>query len=309
MDPPSEPRLVLDPAMLMDSTIPDEESSDYEYEYDENETENFYLNLDLTSSHGPIRPSRRRADLAADASSAAAPSGPSVVSTHRPRNDENESALASTECDTSPPDGLQILGLHTSNPVVSYQNQIFNCSWADQIGTELHFMRPEPEPQLVPGPEPETAAGQIIPLKLDKSFSLIAANSVKILGRRANLISSAGPVQHSLHSGDALDMTEGAGRRSGPQTNQALFLERLRSIKQAKGETDTVRTVFSLKRAQNLEERLRGWARTEEQLAEIQQLNDAALQGNSDAIAELENIYNQLGAQDAASFEDSFQHR
>lgn len=93
----------------------------------------------------------------------------------------------------------------------------------------------------------------------------------------------------------------------GPQTNQALFLERLRNIKQSKGETDTVRTVFSLKRAQNLEERLRGWARTEEQLAEIQQLNDAALQGNSDAIAELEKIYNQLGAQDPASFEESFQ--
>ena len=39
MYPPSEPTLVLDPAMLMDSTLPDEEGSEYEYEYDENETE------------------------------------------------------------------------------------------------------------------------------------------------------------------------------------------------------------------------------------------------------------------------------
>ncbi|KAE8132517.1 hypothetical protein BDV38DRAFT_208545 [Aspergillus pseudotamarii] len=308
MYPHSEPTLVLDPAMLMDSTLPDEEGSDYEYEYDENETETFYLNLDLTSSHGPIRPPRRRADLAMDSSSAAATPGLSSVSVHRPRSDENESALASTESDNSPADGLQILGLHTHNPVVSYQNQVFSCSWADQIGTELHFTHPEPEPQPT-GPEPETAAARVVPLKLDKNVSLIAANSVKILGRRANLISSAGPVQHALYSGDALDMTGGATRKAGPQTNQALFLERLRSIKQARGETDTVRTVFSLKRAQNLEERLRGWARTEEQLAEIQQLNNAALQGNSDAIAELENIYNQLGAQDPASFEESLQQR
>ncbi|KAB8213725.1 hypothetical protein BDV33DRAFT_50135 [Aspergillus novoparasiticus] len=308
MYPHSEPTLVLDPAMLMDSTLPDEEGSEYEYEYDENETETFYLNLDLTSSHGPIRPPRRRADLATDSSSAAATSSLPSVSVHPPRSDENESALASTESDNSPADGLQILGLHTHNPVVSYQNQIFSCSWAEQIGTELHFTRPEPESQLA-GPEPDTAAARVAPLKLDKTFSLIAANSVKILGRRANLISSTGPVQHAFYSGDALDATGEATRRVGPQTNQALFLERLRNIKQAKGETDTVRTVFSLKRAQNLEERLRGWARTEEQLAEIQQLNDAALQGNSDAIAELEKIYNQLGAQDPASFEESFQQR
>lgn len=39
MYPPSEPTLALDPAMLMDSTLPDEEGSEYEYEYDENETE------------------------------------------------------------------------------------------------------------------------------------------------------------------------------------------------------------------------------------------------------------------------------
>ncbi|OGM46257.1 hypothetical protein ABOM_005348 [Aspergillus bombycis] len=305
----TEPTLVLDPAMLMDSTLSDEEGSDYEYEYDENELETSYLNIDLTSSHGPIRPSRRRADLATESSSAAATSGRSSVSIHPFRNDENESALASTESDSSPADGFQILGLHTHNPVVSYQNQIFSCSWADQIGTELHFTRPEPEPQLGPGPEPEATATRVVPLKLDKAFSLIAANSVKILGRRANLISSTGPVQHLLYSGDALDVTGGTTRRVGLQTNQALFLERLRSVKQARGEIDTVRTVFSLKRAQNLEERLRGWARTEEQLAEIQQLNDAALQGNSDAIAELENIYNQLGARDPASFEDSFQQR
>lgn len=296
--------LALDPAMLVDTALLDEDS-DYEYEYDENETETFYLNLDLTSSHGPIRPPRRRHDPATDSSSVAAIPGLSSASAPPFPSDDNESALASTEFGNSAAERVQILGLHTNNPIISYQNQVFSCSWTDQLGTELLFTRPELEPQ--PGVESEAAASQVVPLKHGKDFNLIAANSVKILGRRANLISSASPIQHSLYPDSALDMTVGnVTRRAGPQTNQARFLERLGSIKQARGEKDTVRTVFSLKRAQNLEERLRGWARTEEQLAQIQQLNDAALQGHPDAIAELENIYNQLGTHDASSVEPPF---
>jgi hypothetical protein len=204
---------------------------------------------------------------------------------------------------------VQILGLHTLNPIIAYQNQIFSCSWSDQIGTELFFARPDLESQPRPEPGSEPAASQIIPLKRGRDFDLIAANNVKIIGRRANLISSAGPAQYYPYSDAALDGGTGASRRAATQTNQTLFLDRLKGIKQERGETDTVRTVFSLKRAQNLDDRLRGWARTEEQLTEIQKLNDAALQGNSDAIAELENLYNQLGTQENASFEDSCQQR
>jgi hypothetical protein len=57
-----------------------------------------------------------------------------------------------------------------------------------------------------------------------------------------------------------------------------------------------VRTVPSVKRGQHFEHRLRGWARTEERLARIQQLSRDALQGNSDAIRELEEIYREVEA-------------
>ena len=77
-------------------------------------------------------------------------------------------------------------------------------------------------------------------------------------------------------------------------TNQARFLERLAAIKQDRGETDPVRTVFSTRRSQNTtnnpEDRLRGWARTEEQMLEIQRLQDAALRGDSRALAALEDM-------------------
>jgi hypothetical protein len=53
MQPHLEPMLVLDPAMLIDSALQDEDS-DYEYEYDEKETEVY---SDLTH-HNHSRESR-----------------------------------------------------------------------------------------------------------------------------------------------------------------------------------------------------------------------------------------------------------
>lgn len=230
--------------------------------------------------------------------------------------------------DNTPTERVQILGLHTRNPIVSYQNQIFSCSWADQIGTELLFTHPELAPEPEPEPESESeprAASQITPLRHTKDFDLLAANSVKILGRKANLISSAGPAatvttEPSTSSADGVPSGPGGGgastagappptRRTGPasNTNQARFLDRLISLKQAKGETDPVRKVFSLKRTQNLEDRFRGWVQTDEQLAEISRLNDAATQGNTDAIAQLEHLYAQMGSREAV--EDAPQER
>ncbi|RLL93659.1 hypothetical protein CFD26_100932 [Aspergillus turcosus] len=273
----SEPILVLDPAMLTD-----EDDSDYEYEYHEVDTETFYLNLDLTSLHGPIRPPRRRDP----ASSTAA------VPTNLTPTDDHEPAIDSTEPDNVPSERVQILGLHTPNPLVSYQNQIFSCSWADQIGTELLFTRPETGHE----PDVESALPQISPLREGKDFDLIAANSVKILGRKANLISSSGlgPIQEpSIQTSETANVL----RNTVPQSNQVRFLDRLMHVKRQKGETDTVRTVFSTKRTQNLEDRLRGWARTEEELAEVQRLSEAAIQGDAAAMTALEELYTEINGQ------------
>ncbi|PLB50475.1 hypothetical protein P170DRAFT_445772 [Aspergillus steynii IBT 23096] len=294
---PVDPVLVLDPAILPDPAAAAEDDSDYEYEYHDHATETFYLTLDLASNQNLGRPSKRRQD----SQSVTTPRSLPTESSHR---DGNEPALASTEVDSTPEERVQILGLHTPNPIVSYRNQIFNCSWADQIGTELLFAQPEVES------DPDSAA-PTKPLRRGKDFDLIAANSVKIFGRKANLISSAGPAppMEPLEADVAQDTDPATTRRTGPMSNQARFLERLKSIKQAKGETDTIRSSFSLRRAQNLEERLRGWAQTGEQLTEIQRLNDAAVQGNTTAMADLENLYIQLGSQDHGLPAEAFQPR
>lgn len=191
-------------------------------------------------------------------------------------------------------DRVQILDLHTPNPLISYQNHIFSCSWADVIGTELFFTKPEPQTEHTGGPAY---------LKQGKDFDLIAANSVKIIGRKAHLISSSGPRDEDISTDPAIvaatQQQQGfqlLPAHHGKRSRQARFLERLMSAKQSKGETDMVRTVYSVKRGQHFEDRLRGWAKTEERLAKIQRLSRDALHGNPDAIRELEEIYAQVEA-------------
>ncbi|RDW74720.1 TFIIIC subunit 6 family protein [Aspergillus mulundensis] len=289
---------VVDPALL--DTVPGDEESEWEYEYHDTETETFFLNLDLTTQHGLIRPPRRRNDPSAPApASAATTTDPTPTPSHP---DDQDSTVINSDTDNAPAERVQILGLHTRNPIISYQNQIFSGTWADQLGTELFFARPETTSTELDEPSNNPPA-QIAPLKRTEDFDLISANSVKILGRKAHLISNSAPAAE--REAPTLE-TSGLVYKPAHQSNQARFLERLKDAKRSKGETDTVRTVFSTsRRGPNLEDRLRGWVQTEEQLNAIQQLNDRAVQGDYNAVVELENIYSQLGSQNAGQSEGS----
>jgi len=262
--------------------------------------QSFYINLDLTSYNGPIRPPRRRQESSAFATPAQVPSPAAGTPEGSAFLDEDNVAIEDSDASVSQ-DQIQILDLHSRNPIVSYQNQIFSCSWADMIGTELLFTHPEVVPEL-----PDFTY-----LRRDKDYILVAANSVKILGRKANLISSSG-------GGKAIEGADAGGpvesqQQQGPvplqkTTNQARFLRRLMNAKQAKGETDMVRTVYSIKRGQNFEERLRGWARTEERMAEIQRLNQGVLQGDMNALMALEEIYAQVENASSSGPSEQYPH-
>ncbi|RAK75150.1 TFIIIC subunit 6 family protein, partial [Aspergillus fijiensis CBS 313.89] len=298
------PPIPVDPAMLVDQPHPDFDiDSDYEYEYHPTETETVYLTLDLTSLHGPLRPPRRRQPSATAASSASATA----------TNISDEPDAAEFTHVESPSDGLQILGLHTPNPIISYQNQIFSGTWADQLGTDLIFARPdegggggaEEQPGETAPYDPygtHRTEQPDTPLRHGHTYDLLAAPSIKIIGRKANLISAS---QSSASDYPPAGLTPPVSTTgiirapNHPASNQMRFLERLASLKRSKGETDTVRTVFSTKRIQSdhassMGGRALGWARTDEQLAEIQRLNELALQGDAVAMAELEALYTRL---------------
>ncbi|KAL4874167.1 hypothetical protein BDV12DRAFT_192028 [Aspergillus spectabilis] len=316
---------VVDPALVF-SSHPDDEDSDWEYEYHDTETEvgmkprklpptstilsnsspqTFFLNLDLTTHHGPIRPPRRRNDPSTSIPTTTVTTANPTPAPSRP--DDQDPAVTTSETHNASAERFQILGLHTRNPIISYQNQIFSGSWADQLGTELFFTRPGTTSSGLD--DSDSTPTQLTPLKHTKDFDLISANSVKIISRKANLISSSGSAAAAeqretsfVHS--STPDTSTLSYKPEHQSSQTRFLERLKDIKRRRGETDTVRTIFSTyRRGPNLEERLRGWVQTEEQLALIQQLNDRAVQGDVDAVRELERMYTQLGSQDAGSSE------
>ncbi|KAJ5291168.1 hypothetical protein N7478_000419 [Penicillium angulare] len=270
----------------------DVDSDDYEYEYDETETESFYINLDLTSANGPIRPPRQRnGDTIQEEQTIEDPSqdGPD----ENP-DGENFAPLESTETD-APSERIQVLGLHTCNPIVSYYNHIFSCSWADQIGTELVFTHPD----TIPDPDHTV----LTPLREGPAFELLAANSVKIMGRKATIVSSSNPGLVSDNANDlnsiSTDTTpvpsQGptSGRVAGrpePATHQANFINRLQSLKNAKGQSDTVRRSVNTRRGVNYTDRLAAWARTEAQMAHVSELSRRAASGDEAALALLEKM-------------------
>ena len=259
--------------------------------------------MDLSSVHGPIRPPRRRGkqedttSIAEDALTPELPPGNTI--------EHSITSEAVTPLEPGEPEGLsseriQILGLHTCNPIVSYCNQIFSCNWADQIGTELIFAHPDAHMDTSNTGQPLAA-----PLLQGPSFELLAANSVKILGHKSNIASANPAVVAEAQAGASTgvatpvsaDGAQSVPRRAVQPTHQANFLARLQSIKAARGETDTVPTTFSTRRNVNVAERLGAWARTEAQLAEIHALNDRARKGDPEAIAALEQIMQDIAQQ------------
>ncbi|EED23580.1 conserved hypothetical protein [Talaromyces stipitatus ATCC 10500] len=261
--------------------------SEYEYEYDATETETFYVNIDLTSYNGPLRVPRGYASSTTeqpsrpdeDAEEAASPpQDRGEVTGKRKRVDGNESLhdIATDEVEVEDDDQIQIMELHSKNPYISYRNHIFSCEWADMIGTDMHFVRREDS-------EPDPTY-----LKHADGYSLIAANPIKIIGRRVHVARSS--VTAKPNEKEISSATFAHDNRS----SQVRFLQELMDIKREKGETDMVRMTYGSRRNQQFEDRISKWAHTEERVNMIHQLNRAALGGDSEALNKLEELYTQI---------------
>lgn len=124
------------------------------------------------------------------------------------------------------------------------------------------------------------------PLHKGPAFELLAANSVKIVGRKANLTSSSGLSGTAAQSGS-----------STGQSHQAQFIAKLQALKKNKGETDEVRTVYQVRRNADVAKRLaawanlEAWAKTEAQIADVQKLREKAANGDADAMEQLEILF------------------
>jgi len=133
---------------------------------------------------------------------------------------------------------LQILGLHTRNPIISYNGHVFSCHWASNIGTELLFTARDGKGEELP-----------VLKKLPGQIDLLAASSMRIISNAITMVPKA-PANLASAQNNQVDSVISiplGPRSSDERKSQAHFLEKLATIKAAKGETDDV-TVYATMR-------------------------------------------------------------
>ncbi|KAB8346011.1 hypothetical protein FH972_023063 [Carpinus fangiana] len=202
------------PALSMEAP---EEEDGWEYEYDLNETEDFYITLDLTSQVPPLQ--RRKPTLQPD--------------------DE---------------DRIQILELHSGNPLLFHQDKLYSCEWASAVGTDLLFTLPADNLALGAADISQDTTTDQLP-QFDSSPShehsyIRTTPDYTILAATPHRIIATPSVRKPKTDGNVLDPTglSGAALATRPQrlhkhaqrAAQAEFLEKLAELKLRKGQTDEV---------------------------------------------------------------------
>ncbi|KAL8663328.1 MAG: hypothetical protein Q9202_003964 [Teloschistes flavicans] len=151
---------------------------------------------------------------------------------------------------SDPATRIQILDLHTSNPLIAYNSQLHTCTWASTIGTDIFLASPSALPSL-----PNTTT----PLQSFPNVSILSTSCIKLTARpltvAPKIVEEPQPAPGAASDDPTTTTTtttKATDARKIPlaptakiqQRNQASFLERLIAIKAAKGEPDDV-TVFS----------------------------------------------------------------
>lgn len=141
---------------------------------------------------------------------------------------------------------IQVLELHSDNPIISYKGRNFSGSWASNIGTEFIFV----------GNDPMNKTSLPTLRRLDGGVDLLAASSARILtkpgvlkpkvdgGVRGTVIN-----RRTQRSDQFRKLRKESGisvrvdfDKNGTRAPQAKFLETLMAIKRKRGEMDVVTT-------------------------------------------------------------------
>ncbi|KAK3112156.1 hypothetical protein LTR53_011859 [Teratosphaeriaceae sp. CCFEE 6253] len=215
-------------------------STEWEYEYDANETEDLYLTLDLTT-HAPeavpvqnvLRNGRR---VPKDPATSRLPVNGDV-----PGGDGDDTL--------EPPAGtLQVLDLHTEEPLIKFDKGAFSCRWHTDLGTQFFVTKPG----AVSNPK---RAGRVLDI-VGTSQTRLLGHAVK-LRQRADWVddTAAGVAGGCAGSVTAAELPPSDLTRLRPgeqvvisrksvktpeQATQASFFERLSAIKLQKGEHDII---------------------------------------------------------------------
>ncbi|KAI0535329.1 hypothetical protein GGR58DRAFT_479409 [Xylaria digitata] len=247
----------------------EEYESEWEYEYSSTETETFYVTLDLSKADFraqeqvknnlfPSRGSwqtykaselflnRRKAANRASHNSAAS----SAASSDAERDEEDQPEVSRENRDKRPSiaqndddDGddeddttherVQILELHSENPIISYKGRVFSGQWCENTTTELLLTRHDKDRPLP------------ILRHLDGGVDLLAASSARINVTEQKFQPKASERERqraSAHLPQTI-IPPVDPKASQERIDQRNFLADLIALKRRKGETDDVTVV------------------------------------------------------------------
>jgi hypothetical protein len=152
------------------------QEDEWEYEYDENETEDFYITLDMSN----VPPDDTSGAPEFDSIHPRLASRPLHLHSklrqtlvRRPAEDVTDPIDTEENQSTGE---MQIINLHTQNPLVVYNDQLLSCKWASTIGTDMFFVKSESG----------TDAGER-PLRSLPAVDLLAMSSTKLVAKAARL--------------------------------------------------------------------------------------------------------------------------
>ena len=214
--------------------------------------QDFYITLDLTT-HVPVhlthdkKAKGLKTGRGSNKSLANAP-GTSQTTTPQDSAAAREDG-ASPAPQSQPLERMQIVDLHSRNPLVSFNNNLYSCHWATDVGTSLYFTSPRP---AIDPHHP--------PIRSTPTFDLLGASCARLIAVPATMKPRTVPVPavetpqefvegtyHATKEGDIVRQVDSQGfhielpsTASASKVRQARFLERLSAIKAQRGDSDAV---------------------------------------------------------------------
>ncbi|KAK0864982.1 hypothetical protein LTS02_005625 [Friedmanniomyces endolithicus] len=218
---------------------------EWEYEYDQHETEDLYFTIDLTTHVPgaiPTQPVPRNGKRTPKAPESR-PTGDSA-----PRH-------VDFDAESLPGGMLQLLDLHTTDPLVRFGESVYSCNWHTDLGTQIFVgqrggisqpVRPGHVLDVI-GTSQTRLLGRPVKLvlrndRIDDTPTISPQDPVDVLdsGPKETLAASLPPSDLSdLRPGQQLVIPLDA-IKDPRQLAQASFLEQLSTIKLQKGELDII---------------------------------------------------------------------
>lgn len=229
-----------------------EEVDEWEYEYDETQTEDWYFTLDLTMHVPDAFVEKQHPDLRTPYPYSKG-FGPNAATGDEPDVAADDTTNAK---DPSPASSkIQILDLHTGNPLVKLDDDIYSCYWSTDLGTQFHVSeagvtsnprRPGTVMDIVGSSQTRLLGKPVQVYPRDKSGNVVKPSNT---GRPEIELGSGSDSE--MESDEATKLPSDLQAAHGqplkiPRTfcrdqnghDQATFLERLSEIKLKKGEND-----------------------------------------------------------------------